>query len=212
MAASLEVELKLRAEDDDPLRRLATIQSLGRFRLSPASTAFELDRYLDTADGRLSAARWACRLRTRDGSVRISLKGPAQHVEGDPLHRRPEIEGPATSELDATDWPPSPARDAVLELAGPEPLIERLALEQERTERAVADSKPVGVLSLDRVTVVMAGQVRGRFLAVELELRGEAPDVRGAHELLQTLQAFGGLQLEPRSKLERALDMVATGP
>ena len=83
MAASLEVELKLRAEDEEPLRQLATLERLGAL---PAGTRLggargrPLPRH---ADGRLSAARWACRLRSRDGRVRISLKGPAEHDAGD---------------------------------------------------------------------------------------------------------------------------------
>jgi inorganic triphosphatase YgiF len=208
MAASLEVELKLRAEDEEPLRQLATLERLGHYRLGPASEAREVDRYLDTPDGRLSAAQWACRLRSRDGRVLISLKGPAEHDAGDAIHRRPELEGPADDELAPLAWPPSAARDQLLRLAGDQPLLERLALEQQRTERAVTDGGPLGTLSLDRVRVMHAGLERGRFLAVELELMSATPDDRVADELLGELRAIDGLLPEPRSKLERALDLL----
>ncbi|HEX6655069.1 MAG TPA: CYTH domain-containing protein [Candidatus Limnocylindria bacterium] len=208
MAASLEVELKLQAGDEEPLRRLAAVEHLGRFSLGPASTVRELDRYLDTPDRRFAAAGWACRLRERGGSIRISLKGPAEHHAGDALHRRPELEGPAGEALDPGAWQPSAARDALSDLAAGQPLVERLALEQERTERTVFDGQPLGLLSLDRVAVRTLDRVRGRFLAVELELRPGSPGERLAGELLQALQAFGGLQLDPRSKLERALELL----
>ena len=211
MAARLEVELKLRAEDEEPLHRLAEVERLGPFALGPPSTALELDRYLDTAEGRLSTARWACRLRSRGGLVRISLKGPAEHDAGNPVHRRPELEGPASDGLDPAAWPPSAAREALLRLTGGQPLAERLSLEQERTERVVGGEPPLGVLSLDRVTVRAGGRARGRFLAVELELAPGASDEVLADSLLRELQAFGGLLPEPRSKLELALDLMAGG-
>ena len=97
--ASVEIELKYRARDDAVLARLAAAPALGPAVLDPPRTVDELDRYLDTADGRLAEARWACRLRTRDGRTVLSLKGPPDtELVTDPaaLHRRPEVEGPAT--------------------------------------------------------------------------------------------------------------------
>jgi inorganic triphosphatase YgiF len=213
MAASLEVELKLRAEDDEPLRRLATVEGLGPYRLGPPAEVAELDRYLDTADGRLAAARWACRLRTRNGTIRVSLKGPAEHDAGDMVHRRPELEGPANDSLDVTSWPPSAALERLQALAAGQPLVERLALRQERIERLVSnDAETVGTLSLDRVTVLRAGRMHGGFLVIELELRHDAPDESVLDALLQELRAVDGLLPEPRSKLERALDLLPAVP
>jgi len=212
MAGSLEVELKLRAEDEAALHHLATLDRLGPCELGPPREIPELDRYLDTADGRLAAARWACRLRTRDGTVRVSLKGPAQHAVGDAVHRRPELEGPAVDDLDPERWPPSAARDHLLGLSGGQPLVERLALRQLRTERQASAGDPVGVLSLDRVTVLARGQEDGRFLAVELELTADASDGPLAEAVFAALRAVNGLEPEPRTKLERALAMLPATP
>lgn len=213
MAATLEVELKLRAEDEAPLVRLAKVSRLGAYRLGPAAEAIELDRYLDTADGRLSAARWACRLRARDGKVHVSLKGPAEHAAGDVVHRRPELEGPADERLEPAAWPVSRAREQLLGMASGQPLIERVALSQQRTERTVfGDELALGTLSLDRVAVLRDGHERGRFLTVELELRPDAPDQRVVAELLAELCAVEGLRPEPRSKLDRALDLLRAIP
>jgi inorganic triphosphatase YgiF len=212
MAAALEVELKLRAEDEAPLWRLVAIERLGPCALGPPREIPELDRYLDTADRRLAAAGWACRLRTRDGSVRVSLKGPAEHAAGDFVHRRPEIEGPAADDPDASRWPPSAARDHLLRLTASRPLVELLALRQARIEREVSAAREIGVLSLDRVAVLADGVERGRFLAVELELAADAVDGPVADAAFAELRAMEGLAPEPRSKLERALALLPSAP
>jgi inorganic triphosphatase YgiF len=205
----VESELKYLAADERPLLHLATADRLGPASLGPASTVTELDRYLDTADLRLAAVRWACRLRTRDGRTIVSLKGPAEHASGDPVHRRPELEGPAGSDLDAAGWPASEARDRVLALARGQPLAERFRLEQDRTERSVTvGGEAVGILSLDGVRVLRDGLERGRLLAVELEFGpGAGADVD--HRPYATaLSAVPGLAPDPMSKLERALAML----
>src|SRR6266511_3548511 len=147
-----EVELKLRTNDRLVLRRLARRLWLGDARLGPARTVHEVDRYLDTADGRFAAAAWACRLRGREGSTIVSLKGPrsGRDREGS-LHVRAELEGAATPDPDPRAWPGSPARDLVLRLADGRPLVERLQLRQRRTERSVdVGGERIGLLSLDR--------------------------------------------------------------
>jgi inorganic triphosphatase YgiF len=210
VSVGLETELKLRASEA-ALGALAHEAALGPVRLGPARTIDEVDVYLDTDDGRLAAERWACRLRSRDGRRLVSLKGPAEHAAGEHLHRRPEIEGPAPgNEADLphpATWPRSPARDLVLRLAGEAPLGERLTLRQQRTERAVAvDERRVATLSLDRVAVEVRGAPCGAFAVAELEVAagGAGPwlDVVGA-----LLLARPGLEPEPASKLERALEL-----
>lgn len=210
-AGPIEAELKFRAEDDAPLRVLAVAASLGPALLGPARVVDEVDRYLDTADGRLAAARWACRLRSREGRTIVSLKGPAEHAPGDPLHRRPEVEGPAGIGLVPGGWPASPARDRLRQLTGDAPLVERFTLRQQRTERAVTlgDAR-VGLLSLDRGTVVERGLEVGRLAVVELELDPGALQAGLDHApLTAALTATAGLVADTMSKLERALAMVA---
>jgi inorganic triphosphatase YgiF len=206
VSAGLEIELKLRA-DDGALRRLASASALGPAGLGRPRPVDELDAYLDTADGRLAAAGWACRLRSRDGRRWISLKGPAEHAHGDDLHRRPEVEG-AAPDGDAgrpDAWPPSPARDLARRLAGDAPLRERLVLRQHRIERTVLlENTAVGTLSLDRVRVEVAGSSRGGFAVVELEA-ALGVDAGRLDATLEALRAVPGLTPEPLSKLERAL-------
>lgn len=207
--AQIESELKYLAADERPLLHLTSADWLGPASLGPPATVTELDRYLDTGDLRLSAVRWACRLRTREGRTIVSLKGPAEHAAGDPLHRRPELEGPADSNLDAAGWAASEARDRVLALAGGRPLAERFRLEQDRTERAVSvRGDAVGILSLDRVRVLRDGQEHGRLLAVELEFAWGAGADLDHRSYATALAGIAGLTPDPMSKLERALAML----
>jgi inorganic triphosphatase YgiF len=203
----VESELKFRATDDEPLLALAGAPRLGPALLGPPRTVAELDRYLDTPGRRLAAARWACRLRSRGGETIVSLKGPAQHLPGDAVHRRPEVEGPAIDDLDPSRWPPSPARRLLRELGAEGPLAERLALVQERTEREVrVDDAVAGTLSLDRCTVVREGDPRGELLVVELEMTPAG--LEAADALAEALGGVPGLRPEPESKLTLALALL----
>ncbi len=208
-----EVEAKFLAADSGPLNALAAADALGDATLGPAATIDETDIYLDTLDGRLGAARWACRLRDRGDGYRVSLKGPAEDELGASwLHRRPEVEGEATSSFDPTDWPPGEARDLAIELARGAPLAERFRLLQRRTERAVRlDGSELGTLSLDVATVERDGAELGRLHVVELELAvGEAPR-SGARleQMAMTLAAVPGLTEDRLSKMEHALGLLA---
>jgi inorganic triphosphatase YgiF len=206
----LEVELKFLADDERTLDELARAAELGPARLGPASTVDEIDRYLDTVDLRLAAARWACRLRTRNRQTVVSLKGPAEHAAGELLHRRPELEGPAADNLETSHWPPSPARDLLLSMSGGQPLVERFMLRQRRTERPVQmGERRCGILSLDRSTVVHDGISAGRFLTVELEFDREAlSSGLDPEPLARALSGLPDLHPDPATKLEHALQLL----
>lgn len=210
-AGRIEAELKFRAADERPLDSLAAAATLGPAELGPAHTADEVDRYLDTADLRLAAVYWACRLRSREGRMLVSLKGPAEHMAGATLHLRPELEGPATPDPDPAEWPPSAARARLLEMTGDEPLIERLALAQRRTEREVREGhRRTGLLSMDRVRVLRGGMEVGRLLMVELELDPAALAAGlDPRPLATALEAVRGLRPDPLTKLEHALRMAS---
>jgi inorganic triphosphatase YgiF len=207
----VEAELKYTAPDERPLLELEGAPTLGPAHLGASRMTRERDRYLDTADLRLSAARWACRLRERDGHTIISLKGPAQHEAGDLLHRRDELEGPAGPELVPATWPPTLARDRLRALTGGDELVERFRLGQERTERSVSVGElPVGVLSLDRVRVLYRDAEAGRMYVVELELDPAALAAGFDHRLLaEALDGVPGLSPDPLTKLERALALIS---
>jgi inorganic triphosphatase YgiF len=217
MGTVIEVELKYLARSDAPLAFLAAAERLGSARLGPPAVVDELDSYLDTPNLRLAAAHWACRLRTRGDRTILSLKGPARHAPGDVAHRRPELEGPADAELGghrASDLPASAARDLLVKLSGDEPLVERFALAQRRTERRAEgglDGAGVarGVLTLDEVSVLHREREIGKLRVVELEL--ELPSGGGDRFVAEMAAAFSelpDLEPDPLSKLEHALGML----
>jgi inorganic triphosphatase YgiF len=210
-AARIEAELKYIATDDEPLDALADAAALGPAALGPPRGVDEVDHYLDTADLRLAAVRWACRLREREGRTILSMKGPGEHGATDAIHRRREVEGIAGPGLTPSGWPPSTARDLLVDLSGGAPLFERLTLAQHRTERSVTVAgAPIGLLSLDRSRVLDRATELGLLRVVELEFSSEAlaagldPD-----PLAAALDAVQGLMQDPHTKLERALAMVA---
>ncbi len=209
----VEAELKYTALSERPLQELEHAGALGPAGLGACTTVTELDRYVDTADLRLAAVRWACRLRSREGRTIVSLKGPAEHEAGDPLHRRPEVEGPATPDLDPAAWPSSPAREKLLAMTGGAALVERFSLEQDRTERAVSlNGGRIGGLSLDRARVVHNGREVGRMFVVELELDPSALSQGVDHApLAEALSKVDGLEPDPFTKLERAMAMLPRG-
>ena len=208
-----EIEAKFRADDDAPLTILEQAEALGPAQLGPGRTVDEVDVYLDTERGDLGAAGWACRLRNREGRVMISLKGAAQVVGDAWLHRRPEVEGPATDALHPAHWPPSQARELVDRLRHGAALVERFTLRQRRVERRVrVEARELGTLTLDRATVEHRGHPLGRLHVVELELHGSSTpnDQRLLGELAASLDAVPGLVAEERTKLERALELIGT--
>lgn len=210
MTPSIESELKYRAETDAALDALASPSELGPASLGPAHAVEETDRYLDTEDRRLARAHWACRLRAREGRIILSLKGPSRHVAGAAMHQRPELEGPSDGDLDPASWPPSAARDLLLELTAGGELRERLSLAQRRVERDVeVGGARVGLLSLDRSRVLHGGSEVGILRVVELELSPDAL-LRGFDpaSLERSLAAIPGLTPDPASKLGRALELI----
>jgi inorganic triphosphatase YgiF len=209
-----EVEAKFIAQDAGTLEALAAMPTLGRATLGPMRRVNEVDRYLDTADRRLAKRRWACRLRSRDGAWRVSLKGPqVAGGGGGALHERPEVEGPATDATDPGEWPRSGARTLLEDLSGGDALAEVLVLDQLRGERSASvDGQPLAVLSIDEVRIrrsVGSGGVADLRI-VELEALPDAS--REAFDTLAAaLAATAGLVPEPLTKLERALGLLDGG-
>lgn len=198
----MEIEAKYTVSGAD-LETLATVRQLGLYTVIPASAPERQENiYYDTADGRLSAARYGLRVRRVGAQALITLKGPAD-VGHDGVHRRAEFEFPGANP-DPRTWPDGVARDLALALTSGAPLLPRAVI---RTERRVLhimrDGALVAELCLDRG--VMQSGVRERpFTEVEIELveAGTAADLSAlAHELA----ALVALTPEPRSKLERAL-------
>jgi len=204
----IEVELKYRLRDAEAAARLGALRTLGGLRVAgrPRQVQVE-DRYLDTADGALSRAGYAVRLRRGPRTTILSVK--ASNEAASALHRREELEGPADLSLDPHAWPSSAARSLVLEHAGDSPLIEIVTIRQLRRARAFTGDALEVELSVDDVEVVAGGRMIDRFLELEVELK--AGDEAGLVDLAVILGADAALEPVTTSKLERALAALARG-
>jgi inorganic triphosphatase YgiF len=197
-----EVEAKFSVSDAITFDRLLVISELDGYALRPARTAEVVDRYYDTAEAALLRGGYACRLRREGGQIMATVKGLGGAADG--IHRRQELEVAVSGEVDPRAWPESPARGLVLSLTEDRPLDLLFELRQTRHRRQVSDgSRPVGLLSLDRVEVATGDETLAwRELEIELEEEGRTTDLQTLSIVLQT--TFG-LYPEPESKFTRAL-------
>ena len=209
-ARPVEVELKYRVVDLAAAERYLVAEEIGAFSGTAAarSSQFE-DRYVDTADGALTRAGFAVRVRQSGRGTIVSVKSLARTEGPGGSHRREELEGPADRTAGPLEWPASDARSLVLELAGDAPLVELVTIRQLRRKRIVRDGDTRVELSLDEVDVVSRSRVVDRFVELEAEL------VKGAEERLGALadvfEADPALAPTSGSKLEAALAAVRSG-
>ena len=187
-----EVELKYRVTDLAALRawledgwgEALPWATLG----SPRSRAVE-DRYFDTAREALRHHGFGARLRRVGGRHLVTVKslspdeldpddGPGNEPEStreegsDAVHRRIELEAPASARLDPGTWPSSPARELIDELRGAARLRGLFTIRQIREVRDVTTADASAQLSLDEVRVIAGRSVVGTFAELEVESTG----------------------------------------
>jgi inorganic triphosphatase YgiF len=209
---NVEVEVKLSvARPSVVLRRL--------LRSAPASLAgFErdgrlrrvdvLDRYLDTADGLLELEGARARLREAPSGVVLTVK--RRGLLDGAITARMELEGPATSELSPTAWPPSPARDLLLAVAAGRPLGETVRLRQRRAIRYLRRGPTRVEVSLDELIALRDGQAIATRWELEAELK--AGERAALQELADVLLTFPGVGLAVGSKRGFALEAAGILP
>jgi len=201
----MEIEAKFALPDAETLQHLQGIDRLAGFVLAAPQVKQMHDTYLDTVERTLLSADYACRRREREGEVVITLKG-LKKAKG-AVHRREELEVSLPTDGPPTEWPASPVRDRVLQLIGEAPLFSLFDLQQTRVVRLVSqDERQVAELSLDDVHLTFSGKEQA-YLELEVELgpRGSEEDLA---TIVACLQDEWGLEPEPRSKFERALNFL----
>jgi CHAD domain-containing protein len=200
----VEIELKYRLREEAAGDRYLVAEELAGFvPITPVRSTQLEDRYIDTADGALARAGFACRLRQTAKSTTVSVKSTSRRPDASGLHRREELEGPADRTSGPRDWPPSDARSLILEQAGDAPLVELVTIRQLRRKRHLQSGDTVVELSLDEVDAVARSRVVERFVELEVELvQGNESQLSGMDELLAD---DPGLVASTGSKLESAL-------
>lgn len=205
-----EVEARYLVPDRVLFERLSRLEMLDSFVLTPQGTSKIVDHYLDTKGRALLHQGWACRLRSQDGTWTVTLKGPKE-AQG-AIVSRCELELPlARREEDLTRWPPGELRERALALTSGLPLRRLLTIRQRRKSFLVSEGpRQVAELSLDVVYTSGKG-VRYHTYMLECELlpEGQRADLERLHELLT--QRYD-LVPEPRSKFQRALELIELGP
>jgi CHAD domain-containing protein len=212
-APRMEIEAKFRAPGEEVLRSLREATQLAGLPLGPSWTVELTDTYLDTALWQILAGGYFCRRRLSGDRVLITMK--QVRAAGDAVHRREELEVELTEYSPPSDWPKSAARDRALELSQGAPLLPMLELRQDRTMRLMGDQQaPVAEFSLDVVRLGTGDGATTRedkvYFEVEVELREHGSEAELA-AIVAELQTVWGLEPEPRSKFERALDASKEG-
>jgi CHAD domain-containing protein len=204
----MEVEAKFRAQSEDTLRTLREATHLAGLPLGPSWTEEFADTYMDTESWQILAGGYFCRRRLSEGRVLITIK--QVQAAGGAVHRREELEVELGGYAPPSRWPESAARDKVLELSQGAPLLPMLELRQDRTMRLVGDQEaPIAELSLDAVRLGPSDGAAPRqekmYFEVEVELKEHGSEDELA-AIVAELQTAWGLEPEPRSKFQRALD------
>ena len=161
------------------------------------------DRYLDThlGAGRLFLAGMRARLREANDGVTLTVKRRGT-VSG-AITTRSEIEGPASPDLDPASWPPSSARDLLLEVAGGAPLTEIAALRQRRLVRLLRRGDTIVEISLDEMDALDGDRSVDHRVELEAELKAGRADALKA--LAAALASIDGVRAPAGSKLDFAL-------
>jgi inorganic triphosphatase YgiF len=198
----MEIEAKFRVAAAD-LAKLAALRRLGSYTLTPASAPEQQENiYYDTADARLTTARYGLRVRRIGQRTLVTLKGPAE-VGPDGIHRRAEFEF-SGDQPNPTAWPPGVAHDLALALTGGAPLLPLAAVTTERHILYVTlNDASVAEVCLDR-GVLRGGDREQPFAEVEIELLSGGTNADLA-TLAKALAEHAVLTPEPQTKLQRAL-------
>ncbi len=203
-----EVEARYIVPDRVLFRQLLQLRTLGPFRVEAMGTVKIVDDYMDTRGKALLRQGWACRLRSQDGAWVLNLKGPGEVRNA--VTSRPELEVTLHDRItDAAHWPRGPIRDRVIELTDGLPLRRLLRIKQTRHQFLLTDGpRSVAHLSLDVVRTSGRGvDYRAHMLECELVDDGEIDDL----DRLETSFQSYLLIPEPKSKLQRALELIETG-
>jgi CHAD domain-containing protein len=210
----MEIEAKFAVPSRAVYRELARLRMLAGYALAPAGVAQVADRYFDTADGRLLAAGYACRLRSEGDALLVTLKGIGGSQGA--VHRRAEEEVNLPEWLpDPGGWPASAARTLAVGLAAGAPLEPLFSLEQRRTRADLLDGdRRVAQLSLDHVQLDLQDRphtARSAYYELEVELAPAGTETDLA-SIAADLGTAWRLTPEPRSKFERALTFLRGHP
>jgi inorganic triphosphatase YgiF len=201
-----EIEAKLAAPDERVFAELLALDALGQFALRPLEQPErQVNVYFDTADGRLRDARHGLRVRSIGERRILTLKGPAR-LTGDVQARsewEQELGGDTPDAL-----PDGELRARVQALTGGrslEPVAVVHTLRQHIQATPSAAQAPAVEIALDEGLITAGGRSMPlREVELELLAGGDRADL---DRLVALVRERFGLEREPRSKQQRALEL-----
>src|SRR5271155_712016 len=178
----VEVEWQFDALDLRPVERwLASLESSkvsrreGGYTALPLPSVFQVDMYLDTADWRIGPAGFVLRVRQKEHSNQVTLKGLESRRDKNGLKRRREINEEITGT--GTDWlgDAGPVGWRVGAMIGRRGLHQVLEVQTQRRPFVLRyEGQDVAEIALDETRIVVERDERPvRLIRVEVEL---APD------------------------------------
>jgi CHAD domain-containing protein len=213
----LETESKFIIPGEAAFARLRAIDMFGRYERRDERTKEVHDRYLDTPDQAFLRRGWCFRLRkSATGDLLITLKSLQRHAVGSEptstaIQARDEYET-SVSGLKIASWPDSEAKELAKEIAGKQPMRDLVTIDQVRTVSYLYDGeRAVAELSIDDVDFHPAspsqpGEPAHKTYELEAELLPDGT-LDDLHNLVQIFSEEYGLDPQPKSKFERALQI-----
>ncbi len=201
----LETEAKFVVPGKETFTRLRAVEQFGPYEKRNETTKTVHDRYVDTPDHRFYNSQLFVRQREgKDGHILLTIKRLGEPPQG-AVHARDEYQIQVTG-MDRKEWPEGEVRSTVDYIAGDQPLVDLVGVDQTRTvSNLVQGDRPVAELSLDEVTIQTAhGPVTAYELEAELLEQGLMSDL---NVLVHVFTAEYGLDPQPLSKFERAMTM-----
>lgn len=185
--------------------RLQVVTKMAGYRLSTQKTQDVNDIYLDTKNERLLAAGYTCRRRILPAGM--SMIVTKLNKTGGLFHRRQKLEVAIPAALPPARWPESAARDLVLQLSRQQPLEPLFRIQLTRIVRVLQGNEwSQAQINLDKVSLITNDEEQ-----IYHELVVELPSSTPVHmltEVIDCLQNEWYLHPEPRSKFQRALELL----
>ncbi len=202
MRTRIEVEAKFRLDGAEAGRSLLERVELAGCAFGEARSQDVRDAYYDSRSRALLAAGWSFRWRGAEGRYIASLKSLVPSTAA--VKRRTEMESEVEAGAVPPVLPPGPLASKIRELTGGEELLPLAAVVQHRLLRPLLrNGSVVAELSIDEVAYP------GGEIAWEAEIeRAEGGSEEEIGLLSRTLVDELGLEMESRSKFERALESV----
>ena len=170
----LEVEWQFAATDTARVAAWLAGARVPGYTIAPGATKDLHDTYFDTADWRIHAARYTCRVRNKGASSELTLKAMAE-AEGSMRSRRELTETlphelAERAQLASPVFAPGPAGQLIRNAVGRRPVMPIFSLHTHRQTFSLADERgTIGEIAVDETTCRLPRRSHTDFRASRLK-------------------------------------------